>query len=149
MKPIRIIQAIAFTFLLFLTAPLARNQQSTRRDGNWWIDQDRTSKLKYVTGFYDGMNLGNKFSYWGLDDPKGVVAEKVVGAYSAYSDKYVSEVTNGQLVDGLDKFYGDFRNRRIEVMGAIWLVLNEIAGTPEVEMQKMIENWRKNAVPPQ
>jgi hypothetical protein len=54
-------------------------------------------------------------------------------------------VTGGQLVDGLDSFYGDFRNRRILVYSAVWLVLNEIAGTPQDELDKMIQSWRKNA----
>jgi hypothetical protein len=150
MKPISIVRAAVFTLLLLLTAPFARNQQATRRDGNWWVDEDRASKLNYVTGFFDGMDLGNRFSYWGLeDDPKSVTAAKVIGSYSSYSKKYLSEVTNGQLVDGLDKLYSDYRNRRIDVMGAVWLVVNGIAGKPEAEMQKLIENWRKNAIPPQ
>jgi hypothetical protein len=150
MKPNPFIRTLAFTFLALLMAPLARNQQTSRRDGNWWVDEDRASKLNYATGFFDGMDLGNRFSYWGLqDDPKGVVAGRVMGSYTTYNQKFLSEVTNYQLVEGLDKFYADYRKRRIEVMGGVWLVANEIAGKPEAEMQKMIESWRKNAVPPQ
>jgi hypothetical protein len=150
MKPSPIIRTLTFTLLMLLTAPFARNQQTTRRDGNWWVNEDRASKLNYVTGFFDGMDLGNRFSYWGLqDDPKGVVAGRVMGAYTTFSQKYLSEVTNYQLVDGLDKFYSDYRNRRIDTMGAVWLVVNEISGKSEAEMQKMIESWRKNAIPPQ
>jgi hypothetical protein len=48
-------------------------------------------------------------------------------------------------MDGLDVFYSDYQNRRIKVYGAVWLVLNQISGKPEPEMQKLIENWRKNA----
>ena len=73
---------------------------------------------------------------------------KVANSYDSYMRKYLSNVTNGQLVDGLDKFYSDFRNRRIKVNDAVWLVLNQVAGEPEAEMEKMIENWRKNTVKP-
>jgi len=38
-----------------------------RRDGNWWRESDGSSKMTYVTGFFDGMDLGYNFSYWGDD----------------------------------------------------------------------------------
>jgi hypothetical protein len=59
---------------------------------------------------------------------------------------YLTNVTSGQLADGLTAFYSDYRNRRILVSNSVWLVLNEIAGTPKDEMDKLIENWRKNSV---
>jgi hypothetical protein len=48
-------------------------------------------------------------------------------------------------VDGLNSFYKDYRNRRIKVPDAVWLVANSIAGKPQNEMDKMIENWRQSA----
>jgi len=50
------------------------------------------------------------------------------------------------VVDGLDNFYGDYRNRKILVQDAVWLVLNNVAGTPNVE--QMIQNWRRSASKP-
>jgi hypothetical protein len=64
-------------------------------------------------------------------------------SYSDYSDKYFKNVTSGQLADGLDAFYSDFANRSILTSNGVWLVLNQIAGTPNVNT--MILNWRKNA----
>ncbi|MGH9822017.1 MAG: hypothetical protein ACREDR_01990 [Blastocatellia bacterium] len=58
----------------------------------------------------------------------------------------MSEVTAGQVREGLDRFYKDYRNRRILVQNAIWLVLNSIAGKPQADWDKMVENYRKNAV---
>jgi hypothetical protein len=46
-------------------------------------------------------------------------------------------------------FYEDYRNRRIRIHSAVWLVLNETSGKPKVEMEKMVESFRKNAVPPE
>ena len=91
------------------------------------------------------MDLGNKFSYWEFihDDKSGCML-KVSTSYSNFVGKYFKDVTNGQLVDGLDDFYSDYRNRRILLSNAIWLVSNSIAGEDKKKLEKMIENWRKN-----
>jgi hypothetical protein len=117
------------------------------RDGNWWITQGKLNKLDYVTGFSDGMQLGSEFSTWAMpkDDP---AVHKALESYDRFSTKYTRNVSVGQIPDGLDQFYSDYRNRRIVVTHGIWLVLNEISGKPEADMQKMIESWRRNAVPP-
>jgi hypothetical protein len=41
-------------------------------------------------------------------------------------------------------FYKDYRNRKIRIYDAVWLVLNSIAGKPQDELDKMIESFRKN-----
>jgi len=121
--------------------------QSTRRDGNWWINQTKGFKNTYVAGFFDGMKLGYNFSYWGFYDEKNseVCRGKIAKSFSDYNKKYLDEVTSAQIVDGLDSFYSDYKNRRIIVSDAVWLVLNGIAGTPQEEIEKMIEAWRRNA----
>ena len=54
-------------------------------------------------------------------------------------------MTNVQIVDGLDTFYKDHQNRSIRLKAAVWLVVNTIAGTPQDELDKMIEYLRKKA----
>jgi hypothetical protein len=51
----------------------------------------------------------------------------------------------GQVSDGLDAFYKDYRNRSIRVVDAMWVVANSIAGTPQKEIDAMTENFRKYA----
>ena len=58
-------------------------------------------------------------------------------------DKYIQNVTNVQLSEGLSKFYEDYRNRQIMVINAVWLVLNAIGGKPDNDMESLIENFRK------
>ena len=53
---------------------------------------------------------------------------------------------NDQLVDGLDSFYSDYRNRKILINVAVWLVAKEISGKSKEEMEKMSEDCRKNEV---
>ncbi len=121
--------------------------ESGRRDGNWWIHVSPHEKLTYVVGFFDGMELGNRFSYWKMIDANksDPCAARAVEAYGENKAKFFSNVTNDQLADGLDSFYSDYKNRRISVDSAVWLVVNGIAGTPRDKLEKMIESWRKNS----
>jgi len=142
------IRVIAIMFVLCLTAPLSRNQEYDRRDGNWWNQLDALSKPIYLSGLLDGMRLGNDFSVWGVGqsstDCKDA-AKLVQSAYADYRSKYLTKVTNIRIVDGLDAFYSDAKNRGIRVNGATWLVLNQIAGKPAGEMQALVEKWRNGA----
>ncbi|MGA9362845.1 MAG: hypothetical protein WBW16_00570 [Bacteroidota bacterium] len=121
----------------------------SRRDGNYWTSEKwfgtRSLKLPYIGGLLDGLQLGHYFSYWGIVSKK--LKEDCVGqavrSYDEYFDRYVADVTVGQIVDGLDDFYADYRNRRITIIDATWLVLNGVAGTPKEELDKMIESYRK------
>jgi len=117
-----------------------------RRDGNWWREMEAPAKLTYMTGFFDGMDLGNNFSYWGIPDYKtNRTGQPTIDSYKTMSAKFLTRVTSDQIADGLDNFYEDFRNRSILTHNAVWIVLNMISGKPEDEMQKMVENFRKNA----
>ena len=136
-------------FALLLALPICVYGQHDRRDGNWWKDKTQNEKLDYMVGFFDGMELGHQFSYWGMLKDSGNKEAPCISdmnkSYGDYGTKYFTNVTNYQLVDGLDSFYKDYRNRSIKVHDAVWLVVNSIAGTPQKELDKMIENWRRTA----
>jgi hypothetical protein len=141
---------LPFALILLSVLAVYVQAQAERRDGNWWVGETPDVKLNYAVGFFDGMKLGYNFSYWGMtkESDKKVMTpcmSDVNKSYSDYSDKYFSNVTNDQLVDGLDNFYKDYRNRKIKVPDAVWLVVNSISGKPQNEMDKMIENWRQSA----
>ena len=135
-------------FLLLSSVAASAQQDNNRTDGNAWTRLDYAAKLNYVGGVFDGMILGNHLSYWAWTDAKGNLdSAKVVPATQSFSElttKYFSHVTAGQLISGLDAFYGDYRNRRIMLYDAIWLVVNEISGKSDAEMSKMIESYRRN-----
>jgi hypothetical protein len=119
-------------------------QGDNRRDGNWWIAQAPDFKVAYMTGFFDGMELGKNFGFWKFADESNCVS-KHHESYEFYRDKYLNHVTNGQIADGLDVFYKDYRNRKITVSDGVWLTLLAIAGTPQADLDKRIENFRKSA----
>jgi hypothetical protein len=145
--------AFAFAgFIVALISPALVRAEESRRDGNWWREQSAPTKAFYMTGFFDGMDLGAKFAAWGLMTKKdetsttlGPIPSKVYTSYADYLEKYLKHVTNIQISDGLDAFYNDYRNRTITLDSAVWLVLNTIAGTPAKDLEKMIDNFRKFA----
>ncbi len=133
------------TGILWFTLTSAEPQSSKRTDGNWWRSQDRSVRIAYVAGFFDGMELGKNFSYWKFakDQRAGECTLEVNDSYNEFTARYFSNVTNVQISDGLDSFYSDYRNRSIPVHSAVWLVVNEIAGTPREEIDSMTENFRR------
>jgi hypothetical protein len=132
--------------LLALCAPIFADD--ARRDGNWWREQSRLTQNNYVVGFFDGMPLGSSFSWWGMPKKDGNInpaAEVAVESFNMYFEKYFSNLTNGQVADGVTAFYEDFRNRKILMKDAVWIVVNMIAGKSEDEIKTMTESFRKNA----
>lgn len=131
--------------LAVTTAPAFADEN--RRDGNWWLIQTYSTKVTYLVGFFDGMDLGRNFTVWGLPTKKGQLASSAqfdgMTSYDKYNGKYLNNVTSGQLASGLDSFYSDYRNRTIRTPEATWLVLKTIAGEPPSE--EVLNNWRKNA----
>jgi hypothetical protein len=133
-------------FCLLATAPFSRNQEFDRRDGDWWRSVDRVNKAFYLAGLVDGTELASRLSGNAPND-QGVkdASARTATPFAENRAKYLGHVTNIQLTDGLDAFYADARNRRILVSDAAWVVLNQLAGTPEAETQALIETSRKNA----
>lgn len=122
--------------------------EEIRRDGNWWRTTTREFRLSYMVGFSDGIWLGWRFSSVNLRGKDGQLDATEVIRVGRSFDKsldLIENLTNLQVVDGLDKFYTDYRNRRIRVLEAVWIVLQSINGTPDNDMEILIENARKSA----
>jgi hypothetical protein len=146
----RLVPSLVLLSILSLSA----QGEVTRRDGNSWIAMSPLEKAYYVTGFLDGTTLGRNFTVWGClgkgSDKKATpeqveCVQNVGGSFQEYFDQYIAHVTVGQLVEGLDVVYKDYRNRKILTVSAVWIVLNEIAGTPRQTIDTLIENSRQHA----
>jgi hypothetical protein len=101
-----------------------------------------------MVGFFDGLVLGRNFSYWNLNGKDGKLdnleTSRVMHSFDE-SYKLIERTTNGQFVDGQDKFYEDYRNRRIMLSNAVWIVARSISGASDKDMDILIENFRKTA----
>jgi hypothetical protein len=107
-----------------------------RHDGSWWVSNvDMGIKLGYVAGTIDGtiavcktvaVEAGRDFC---AQNSALITLTLMSGTY----------VTNGQVVDGLDHFYQDYRNQSVIVPWAMVYVLLELQGAnPQV-----LEQYRR------
>src|SRR5436190_14908412 len=95
-----------------LVCSVALHSEEPRRDGNWWNHQSAGFRVLYILGFLDGMDLGNRFSI--PDEPLGHDKDDPAVAtrrtYRERTGRYLAAITVGQIADGLDAFYRDYRN---------------------------------------
>lgn len=147
-KVVRLVKHSILLLLIFITLSLSNSfsySNESRRDGNWWLQLTQEIRVFYVLGLFDGVNLGCNFAHWkwaGVPDKNISILDSLESCRD-YRKTYLGNVTAGQLRDGLNEFYKDFKNRHIVIDGAAWLVLNQISGNPKVE--SMIEGWRRSA----
>jgi hypothetical protein len=84
----------------------------------------KDAKILYVVGFVDGRNHGinEAADAFGtkLDDPR--------------LSKLASEVTVGQIIDGADEFYKDWRNRKVLLRHAMEYVMDEAQGKDDSKL---------------
>lgn len=139
------LRIVAATLLACLCAPLSRNQEYDRRDGNWWRQIDTVARANYLSGLLDGMQIGNRMALSNGKPTDKAALTQADASFSEYRAKYLAGVTGIQLTDALDNLYSDARNRQILVYNGVWYVLNQIAGKPATEMQPLIEALRKDA----
>jgi hypothetical protein len=124
----------AFLSILVILGAAGAHGQSNL-DGDFWKIKNRDLKLVYVTGFVDGRNEG-------LNAAAGALGTNISNPKIA---KLASEVTVGQIVDGLDEFYKDYRNARILMRHAIEYVLMEAQGE---DGSQLLQYMRKQAAQP-
>jgi hypothetical protein len=117
-------------------------------NGNRWLMLGENSKYAYIVGFLEGIFLGHCFTTWGLprSEPNDPAYLNSTKSYNDHWNRFVAKVTYRQFFDGLNKFYADHRNRRIEIQNSMWIVMSDISGQPSGTMESMIEAWRRKAV---
>lgn len=135
--------------ILLISAPCLAD---LRIDGNWWNgSNNRSEKANYIIGLYDGMELSSfpilfyAFSTPKYDKNRMECAQAINKATIDFNKEFFSNVKIGQIVDGIDLFYKDYKNRKISVMNALYVVLNGISGKSEENLKSMTENYRKQA----
>jgi hypothetical protein len=73
------------------------------------------------------MNGLSDKGHFGKSNVKGCEGA-AIGAFNDRSNKYLTKVTVGQLQDGVDELYKDYRNRLIPIYAAVWLVCKSSGG---------------------
>ncbi len=118
----RRLAVLAPPLLLLCFSPSTRAQSDF--DGDFWLQRTHDAKLVYVVGLVDGRSHG-------INDAAEALGTKVEDPRLA---KLASEVTVGQIVDGVDEFYKDWRNRKVVLRHAMEYVLDEAQGTDDSKL---------------
>jgi len=66
-----------------------------------------------------------------------------VRSFDFHWDKFVAKQTYGKFVEGLNKFYADERNSKIEIHHGLWVVMNILSGISGENLQMMVDAWRQ------
>lgn len=137
--------------LVFLTVIFCLSGISSaadRRDGNWWMQLDNSSRIFYLAGLIDGAELGHQLSIYGCYDNQETISPKaaeclapIVSSYIQNVDRFIAGKPNKQFLDGMNSFYSDYRNRNIATHDAILVVFRSIIGDSDTET--IINNLRK------
>lgn len=121
-------------------------------DGYWWEKLDASFKLGWVSGYANAMDVAGsiQISTCAANMPLYVkefpnVDPKVILQKMCLSDTRLDYdgIAMGQLVDGVDAFYKDYRNKQLEIGWAIQYARDSIKGKAEEELDAEVDLWRR------
>ena len=132
---------------------LGQGQSSQEpHNGFWWVSKSETFKLGFVSGYVSAMiHAADNISLRCIAEKNGgVLPEKVP------SDAVLKECTEnptvslfdfdgirfGQLQEGVDEFYKDFRNKGVYVEATMGYVRDQLKGKSEKELQEELNVYR-------
>jgi hypothetical protein len=123
-----------------LTSPTIAWSQA-RHDGNLWGALSRELKISYIQGVIDGSTLGAMLAKEGLlkSDP---CQDQIIPSYRRTAEKLLAEVSPGQIADGVDTVFKDYRNRSLLMTDAVYVTLRAIAGMPPQDIEKLLQAVR-------
>jgi hypothetical protein len=103
-------------------------------NGRSWEKLDYAGKLGFVCGLFDGITL-----FWSASE-----AGKKTDIDSVYQALSVpSNMTVGDVVKGIDEFYGDSANLKLPAVCAYLYVAFKQRGDSNESMEKRLNLWRK------
>lgn len=127
--------------------------QGQPHNGFWW---EQESSQNFRLGFASGyaMAMGRVFDAASMQcavdkmggDIKKTPTDKVMD--DCLNDPSISRydftrIPFGQLTNGVDEFYKDFRNKGIEVNEAMFYVRDQLKGKSPQELEDELNRWRQ------
>ena len=91
-------------------------------DGNEWVSNSDSSNIGFVTGFVSGVVVAYNSLYNFRDSTDTNYTNNQAEKISLF------KITIGQIKEGIDKFYGDFSNKKIKIVDAVYVVKMQIKG---------------------
>jgi hypothetical protein len=132
---------IALLLLLTASVSLAEDRSLTT-DGVFWKSLTRDQKLNFVIGYAIGFAGG-------ASDTVAVYVNAGVDGKNVRFQEVKADnpagITYGTLIDGMDKCYSDFENRRLDVGICMDWTVQGIRGWSEADRTSLLVQERKTA----
>lgn len=129
-------------------APLCLAQNTVTLNGFYWKGLSLEQQLAFATGYIDGFGSGyiqGKVDISLIYDPAQAGSKRAAVAHKS-SDDDPSNMTFGQLRDGIDECFKDFRNQSLQIEEcADWAALGANGASDSIR-EKDLELWRKAAL---
>jgi len=127
-----------FAAVLFFSACCFGQQRDDVLRGAAWQSYSEQFKGGYITGYISAMGYASVTTCMSIKD-----AEAHKACFSHAQDYDFDSITVGQLLNGINTFYKDFRNFQVPLTMAMSLVRDEIRGRSEQDIQKELDSWRQ------
>ena len=147
--------ALFLLVLLGIGVSYGQQQQTQTHNGYWWTDQAQSFKLGFATGYAMAMTDASDAASFRCLAAKngGTIPEKYPGDEMVTACLQAPEVVAlnfgglriGQLVDGAEEFYKDFRNKSIEIQLTMRYVRDQLKGKSDKELTDELAAWRQSA----
>jgi hypothetical protein len=144
---------MGFTLVLMVLA--GASAQNKSYNGYWWADETPDFKIGFAHGFAIAMTHNSDIASFNCVAAKhgGTIPEKFPGSDELDACLKTPEVMAlsfgsirmGQLAEGVDEFYKDFRNKGIEVTDAMYYVRDQLRGKSDAELAAELASWRQAA----
>lgn len=150
----KVYMGFALVLLVLAGTSVADGQEQTN-NGYWWVDQSPTFKIGFATGYAMAMTANSDAAGFRCIAAKhgGIIPQQVPSNEELDACLQSPEVMAldfgkirmGQLVDGVDEFYKDFRNKSIDIGYAMYYVRDELKGKTDKELAAELAGWRQAA----
>lgn len=147
---------LGFAFVLLATMVFGQDKSSAH-EGYWWNSLSAANKVGFVLGYTEASSYARDVAFFRClaDGNGGVIPEHAPSntELDRCSKKVDVEinfpsfngVTISQILEGVDKFYGDYRNKTIRVNLALRFANDELSGKSAGDVQTEVEGWRRVA----
>ena len=141
---------MVLTALIILLSATYAYADEVRYDGDFWGQRNRATKELIVSAVFWGAEAGQDRVFAEVILYRAGKSMKVECA-NAVSDVLKTlqaerkAIRTGQVVDQMDKFYSDPKNKSLRLKWAFLVALEKVKGTPDEEIRQLIEEIRKKA----
>jgi hypothetical protein len=126
---------------------LCSGQEKLILNGTYWNGMPVMQRLGFIQGYSHGYDQGLTDGKW---IAIGVLDHKLAGpntptAIEAESPTSPDGITVGQLVEGVDLCYKDFRNTQLPISACVQWAVMGVKGRSDAERETVLQSGRKFA----